>query len=134
MIQPNEIKKGNWVNLDVIPYQITEIKNDCVSARYYPNKAVTLGTQYYVEETDITYNLLYPIPLTEDVLLKCGFDENMVLSTNNGELRYYGNGRMDIGGDDSCTTSMVFMSDCKYLHQLQNLFYALTNQELEIEL
>lgn len=75
-----------------------------------------------------------PIPLTEELLLKCGFDEYMVLVTEYGELRYYGNGQMDIGGYDSCTSGMVFTSECKYLHQLQNLYFALDGNELEINL
>ena len=75
-----------------------------------------------------------PIPLTEEILLKCGFDENMVLSTIEGEIRYYGDGDINIGGEDSCTLGMVYIAKCKYLHQLQNLYFALTGKELEVEL
>ena len=75
---------------------------------------------------------LSPIPLTEEILLKCGFDENMVLSTIEGEIRYYGDGDINIGGEDSCTLGMVYIAKCKYLHQLQNLYFALTGKELEV--
>jgi len=80
------------------------------------------------------YEAISPIPLTEEILLKCGFDENMVLSTIEGEIRYYGDGDINIGGEDSCTLGMVYIAKCKYLHQLQNLYFALTGKELEVEL
>ena len=75
---------------------------------------------------------LEPVKLTENVLLMCGFDENMVLSTIEGEIRYYGDGDINIGGEDSCTLGMVYIAKCKYLHQLQNLYFALTGKELEV--
>lgn len=83
---------------------------------------------------DIDEVIKSPIQLTEEILLKCGFDENMVLSTIEGEIRYYGDGDINIGGEDSCTLGMVYIAKCKYLHQLQNLYFALTGKELEVEL
>lgn len=84
-------------------------------------------------EKGTTLGCLSPIPLTEDILSKVGFDNDMVLPTVNGELQYYGNGRMAVGGYKSCTLSQLFISECKYLHQLQNLFKALTGNDLKIE-
>jgi len=75
-----------------------------------------------------------PIQLTEELLLKCGFDKNLVLITDNGEVRYYRDEEIHVGGWDSCTLGMVYISKCKYLHQLQNLYFALTGEELEIHL
>jgi hypothetical protein len=74
-----------------------------------------------------------PIQLTEDWLLKFGFEEdkNRLYTTMKGESQWY------INGIDGCIFfSDVLEFDCvpntkiKYVHQLQNLYFALTNEEL----
>lgn len=68
-----------------------------------------------------------PIPLTEDILLKCGFTFcDMVYSFNGFEIL-------------NLKQSLEFFNHdypikLEYLHQLQNLYFALTNQELKINL
>jgi hypothetical protein len=76
-----------------------------------------------------------PIPLTEEILLKCGFikstlvegcyfhnqKERLYISIANQHAIHFGN----ING-------VLVMID--YLHQLQNLYFALTGEELNIEL
>lgn len=79
-----------------------------------------------------------PIQLTEEILLKCGFklypsgsycidlfDKDNYLAI---DIKY-NKGFIYINVDD---TSLKIES--KYLHQLQNLYFALTNNELNIEL
>jgi len=92
---------------------------------------------------------LKPIPLTEEILLKCGFER----VTYNSEETGYGTEYVFIRGgyagfrieycDDFSAAIMGNENDqgvtpnvdvlC-YLHQLQNLYFALTNEELKIEL
>ena len=79
---------------------------------------------------------IHQIPLTEEILLKCGFvekhkwfyKENFILgyttTDDNLQAEYKFAG---VEGDWK-------MIDIKYLHQLQNLYFALTGQELEINL
>lgn len=136
MISSQELRIWNWVNLDVVPYQITEIKQECISANYYPNKEITLGTQYYVSENDIPYDTLFPIPIIEDILLKCGFkwndlarcyqDDHMIELVNEEGINpnyfiWHNNG-------------MVGRNPMHYLHQLQNLYFALVGKELNVKL
>lgn len=69
-----------------------------------------------------------PIQLTEDILLKFGF-ENSVAYKKNGL-------KIGLDGDDIIhgQYSVIFedtLVKVKYLHQLQNLYYALTGDELE---
>ena len=95
-----------------------------------------------------------PIPLTEEVLLKCGF----VLNTKNvdthskGYAIYSNNPCLDIFirvkptvkypndffslfNHSMCNkNALQFIRKIKYLHQLQNLYFALTNEELKIEM
>lgn len=73
-----------------------------------------------------------PIPLTEEILLKCGF------ITNSGRVFFKDN----IGYEFGVTNRAVYKIDdgfilfkhIKHLHQLQNLYFALTGEELNVEL
>lgn len=83
---------------------------------------------------------IMPIPLTEELLLKCGFEtEHYGFSNVNIELSY---GCFLCGGISQDYDVGLFVStngaeyavsnEIKYLHQLQNIYYALTGKELEI--
>lgn len=73
-----------------------------------------------------------PIPLTEEILFKCGF--------------YQENGVMSYVTQDYSDTKITYETLAKYyrlypytyridyLHQLQNLYFALTGEELEVKL
>ena len=70
-----------------------------------------------------------PIPLTEEWLLKFGFEKNknsdLYFRLNNYEY-FIENGIIDNG------YSRMNEISVKYVHQLQNLYFALTGKELEI--
>jgi len=67
-----------------------------------------------------------PTPLTEEILEKCGFVEGEWLDETSLRYLYQANDILYISDSYSCP--------CKYLHQLQNLIFALTGTELEIKL
>ena len=77
------------------------------------------------------------IPLTEEILLKCGFklaehSSEMYILKLVGEMYLW----YDISID---TISIDVYSSCQFLktknlHELQNLYFALNNKELEIKL
>lgn len=72
-----------------------------------------------------------PIPLTEDWLLKFGFELKygcFLLSTNRGTILI----EEDLAQISSVISHDGFMSPCKYVHQLQNLYFALTGSELTV--
>ena len=73
-----------------------------------------------------------PIPLTEEWLIKFGFDKEedyyvSVLGYDFGEIKIYPspNGFFFQEG--------VIQQHIKYVHKLQNLYFALTNKELTIK-
>lgn len=71
-----------------------------------------------------------PIPLTEEWLVKFGFKNGFLKVGEqyiNIELNYDSYSLM---GADSCTSGQSFSGSCKYVHQLQNLYFALTGEEL----
>ena len=83
-----------------------------------------------------------PIPLTEEWLLKFGFE-----SKQNGLYKPFKGGcirlnvgiaSLFIGSDYSLNTAMDYdyvelPNEIEYVHQLQNLYFALTGEELEIK-
>jgi len=94
-------------------------------------------------EREYKYDELFSIPLTEEILLKCGFkskdDKNeyyIVIdkpSKSNGLFICY-----DIK-DKSCSLGQLRhfshqFGEYHYLHQLQNLYFALTQTQLTINL
>nr|DAH30074.1 MAG TPA: hypothetical protein [Caudoviricetes sp.] len=71
-----------------------------------------------------------PIPLTKELLLKCGFEEEF-----GGIIYYNRNQGIEFNFSNGwCTASRgeYDIVDVQYLHQLQNLYFALTGEELEV--
>lgn len=94
---------------------------------------------------------LQPIELSEEILLKCGFEKVKGTSRDCIKLIQKGEGGgnpnwelyVDFGDDKDAKEMLIslvndesdwFYSKAKNLHQLQNLYFALTQTELEINL
>ena len=73
-----------------------------------------------------------PTPLTKELVLKCGFEEEF------GGIIYYNRNRgIEFNFSNGwCMASIgeYEITSVKYLHQLQNLYFALTEEDLEINL
>ena len=82
------------------------------------------------ENTDILGETEFrPIPLTEDWLLKFGADNSLY-------MRYLDFGYFDIYKLNDVwyvEKEGVTLCELKYVHQLQNLYFALTREELTIK-
>lgn len=102
----------------------------------------TLGTSTINGKPEHEYN---PIPLTTETIAKCGFPESedgdgYVIEWDN-EVKFKGFSGKEklfiiINGDGThlANNEMVIMTtQVDYLHQLQNLYFALTFKELEIK-
>lgn len=75
-----------------------------------------------------------PIELTEEILLKCGFEKR-----EDGDYNLFKNSEVDIVicSDFSswkCDGINFSVNYIKHLHQLQNLYWCLCGKELKIEL
>lgn len=149
MIQPNEIRLGNWVLDDEGSCsKIIGFKPYDHSVRCNEDEGcyILFDRLHKGEWTKgwVTENAnLQPIPLTEEILLKCGFNPN---GEPNKYLSPHENAYCDKNFESLVydTNTQEFIIDaseynaaqigCKFLHQLQNLFFALTGQELEYRL
>jgi hypothetical protein len=98
----NELRVGNYI------YYCDEIYKVDLRCIY----------NHMDDEQDDAYQ---PIPLTEEILLKCEIDEDINVEFDK-ILGYY----VVYLEDSFCLNSVKLY----HLHQLQNLYYALTNDEL----
>ena len=119
----NELRIGNWVNLNVI--------SQC-GVSYLPMKWSEKNFSSPVaDEYGNPYNS--PIPLTPEILEKCGFDGDEMLIKHSGNQVY-----LSFSIKDKTVSLWVEghykFGKCKYLHELQNLFFANFGEELNIEL
>jgi hypothetical protein len=82
-------------------------------------------------DSDLSH--LKPIVITEDRLEKLGFEKQMSwtwrihISGNNYLIFYVGEKGWSLGNKE------YSVLDCKYVHQLQNIYFVLTNKELSLK-
>ena len=130
MIAANELRIGNWVMYDNRLFQIEAISRSlpCLNTDEFG-----IGV--------VDWNNINPIPLTPEILEKCGFVKPSKNDNHGGLL-------VSIGNDVSIRLKPLISGEGYYwdnfngaykviinhLHQLQNLYFALTNSELTINL
>lgn len=145
MIQANELRIGNWINIQSHNQyaQIIEIKSGRPDNRDFVRiSSPNLDTQFAVEISQIN-----PIPLTEEILLKAGFEKEseddkygrvFLIPDTKYIIRIvnYGNPqKVDFGysleisdNKDWCGIKRIY-----FLHDLQNTIFALTGEDIKIE-
>lgn len=126
MIKANELRIGNWaeskgkfVQVNYMSYPMGDEQNRVVS--FYPN---TKGHQ----DDHNNLNNLNPIPITSEILESC-----KVMYKHFADRFYIRivSGGISIG---QRTKGIKYLRNIKYVHQLQNIYFALTGEELEINL
>lgn len=148
MINANELRIGNWVNFTYnhkskaiqIPCKVYELRRELV----------TLEDKH--DLITVRFEAIQPVDLTPEILEKCGFENNdgefthpnntdfdlMFCASENGLWCGYNFGDLKgIAPFQGPLTGVVALPICnpfKYVHQLQNLYFALTGEELKIEL
>ena len=133
-MKANELRIGNWVELKTeFENEIHKVYDVCQEMPFLDTKKYGVGT--------IIWDEIYPIPLTEEWLIKFGFEEE---SLSQFVFKWQDN--------DNCSSFFVYSDWCtisvnhsykdsheddyvvhrkiEYVHQLQNLYFALTGEEL----
>lgn len=130
-MKSNELKIGNYANINVSNGEeivkitkglITSIEKDCV----------------YINDIKVELRFLEPIQLTEEILLKCvtkfkGINHRSEIWIQGECFEFFVNENyfhLKFTGGEGVSFSVPI----KYLHQLQNLYFSLTNEELIINL
>jgi hypothetical protein len=113
-IEVGELRLGNWVS-DLSKHdggrvvQVAQIFKGSDYSNYWKN--------------------VHPVKLTEEILLKCGFNFN-----NENRLEWIkGSFNLEKKEEEFYFEVYSHYNEVKYLHQLQNLYFALTGQELTYE-
>lgn len=99
--------------------------------------AIQIGIQDLVLINENVKDCNYqPILLTEEILLKCGFEKiNHIHGYSFYSLSKSKKNKCHIDIYDNKTLWMGYsVGHCQHLHELQNLFYSLTKTELIINL
>lgn len=83
----------------------------------------------------VNFEICKPIPLTEEWLLKFGFDliNNEYHQSRNHDLKLHWTVNKNKMIPEFNEKRFVTGYDFKYVHQLQNLYFALTSEELTIK-
>lgn len=131
MIQAKELRIGNWVNVDS-DTDGTLIENIVVGT-------MEDGRCYLSNWLNIAMNpeRIEGIPLTPEILEKAGFTKEQTFYKDS---TWHKRDNIEIheGGvvffTDTYENTVQLPVNIQYVHQLQNLYFALTGEELQIEL
>lgn len=120
MVNANELRLGNYVD-----FQYGEIITvDGIDTIDVFNKQIG----------DIPLHSIYPIPLTEEILLKCG----AIRENRHCDMQVYRIGKIEIGAIERADFYLKSCIDIdvpiNHLHTFQNIYFALTGEELQINL
>lgn len=113
-----QLRIGNLIYWDIpqkagVPHRVVGILEDTL--RTIP---ISIGSM----------NEYKPIPLTEEILIRLGFKKGIAgYEKGDFDIRNYGEYWIEYG-----LQIQGFCPAIKYVHQLQNLFYALTGTELTL--
>ena len=122
-MRAEELRIGNYVDLELTDgiesVEVTSISCERILFRYNKNQERNEDTVFKA-----IYCNIRPIPLTEDWLLKFGFKR----FTGWDDMEYFVFGNVHIYTNLKGYEFEDFY--IKYVHQLQNLYHALTGEEL----
>jgi hypothetical protein len=132
MVQPNELKIGNWV---MAPMRLTTESYETKDFNtLIPYRIVFISENYGHAE------LFQPIPISPEILEKAGFNLRVIEESVFKE-KYYANRAFWFdkepfieGYQFSIRGHSYFNCFIKYVHQIQDLYFALTGEELNITL
>ena len=124
MIQPQELRIGNYV--DVLG-KIDQVKSIDENEHGGFCKFKENPYQYYLIHNG--EEIVKPIPLTEEILLKFGFEKKSGSEFKNERFIYRFKQRdLIIEGFEYDYNGILCYPE--FVHQLQNIYFALTEEEL----
>ena len=109
MIKANEYRIGNWVSNGEVEFQLTS--KDIYHLDIYVNRVIA-----------------NPIPITPEWLERMGFEKQTDWSYYFDDIYFSYNET----GDLTCRLR-YYKTICYYVHQIQNLYFALTGEEITVK-
>ena len=130
MIQANELRIGNWITAD----------ENKIASKVFLSGLLKVDTILFdgvghskFDCAEYPFEKLHPIPLTPEILEKCGFIEidGQIPMWHKDNFWMYWNGE-NLSANFGHIEQLDV--DVKFIHQLQNLYWCLCGKELEIKL
>lgn len=139
-MKANELRIGNLVHCPAIGDTYTD-RNPHYGFCVFPVNQIRDGELIRIDIghgasqiVDLGTNEAEPIHLTEEWLLKfgfkrydiyrCGIDEKLVIDGSSDAFGFFAEDEV---------SGFIYDRQIKYVHQLQNLYFALTGEELKIK-
>ena len=143
MLKASELRLGNYglyrLDNECYPFEVTMIAPSHIEFDLLGDAPLDFSRH----QTDVLYEYIEPITLTEDWLLKAGFTKidhdimNDIPKFLDGRCQYVVSitkSHSVVCAYDESDGSQWYLAAIFYLHELQNLYYSLTNEELTINL
>ena len=129
-MEANELRLGNLCEYFI---------QDNVEKDYWvKNKIDIQDLELCLKEKEYFNKLYRPIPLTPEILEKCGFERLTTKSENGYKASVYSyRGKFSLTvlfDDGKLSVSFWQGNEKQYLHQLLNLIFSLTGEELTVNL
>ena len=138
-MKAEEMRIGNYVKIDsgigkVVSLMSNTFCNECANDDY--NITIEMGDGIFREEEE---DKVEGIPLTEEILLNCGFEyintdykeAGMVSPPDEFSNRYR---IVHFKNDFKLVLNTWNWNSVKYVHEFQNLFFAIARMNLNIQL
>ena len=122
MVKLYELRIGNFFEIELPPKGKRKIKKISEIRQ----------KQVLLEDTSYHLNKLIPIPVTEEILLECGFKKFQWITEANVFTLDSFNCILDENGVQVFSSDYSNLKPVKYLHELQNLYFDLKEKELEV--
>jgi len=141
MIQANSLRLGNWVEEEVLGrVRIVAILSDTVAV---VGKGMKMDRAIEDREFSLNLSNIKPVPLTPEILEKCGFKTAYTSFHDGTHIANLKKDGFELQYDSRIQDGIIvsppkiddgFVVHCRFVHQLQNLYFSLQGQELTINL
>lgn len=140
-ILKNELRIGNWVETYMVMLSGSWFDKegnrhgqDVLTEPTMRQKQIDIEDLKIISESKGLPATYRGIPLTPELLEKCGFKKEGPSSYIHKFDKNWGMRLFYLDNTVKWCANEFFVVEIKYLHQLQNLYFSLVNQELNIQL
>jgi len=134
-MKANELRIGNYLqdNVTKTTVKVVELSKDCISTYVIDRSKYPLKDGWKLE----------PIPLTEEWLLRFGFRKKASFSDHTIHIDMTNILCLDNDNNESEFSAVsiydvdegvwIYLESIQYVHQLQNLYFVLSREELKLK-